>query len=556
MFDPVSEPFFRLDIASLAHPVSVLSFTGTEAISKPFVFELEVVCKCPDLDVRSLMYRSAWLSFAGTRIGIHGQIHAVCLSHRRSSAGHYRFSLGPRLACLAHRCNQRIFQGLTAPQIIARVLKEHGIHADNHRFELNGTYAERIYCAQQDESDLELVQRLCGEEGIHYHFQHSRLRHILVFSDSQGGFHRGPSCFYDTAPQRLESGAAKPSRHRVTHFTVNTSAGQEQSKRALERAEGSSTSPYLSAGLLLPLTEHPHVPWNHLWLLTEVQHLGNQVPILDQLFAADSSALPYQNFFRATPWEIGFRPALPAPRPRMFGVQLARVMGPVVGQVYCDPSGRISVQFDWEQQGHGARYASCWVPVSSVLAGLNHEHCLPRVGTNVVVSFIQGDPDQPMVTARLESNPAAQEVQSGDAERPRGGETLPSLDFRLCPGTFIGGELKVEMSPVGLLTFERNTHLAFRVGGSFVQINADHLNLHSVQITFDTQATPETNHGTVSFNAPHEQTFSANEQLLALLREGHPLVLLCGLPAGGSFAHCQQQPCNCRLKAGFDGRDT
>src|ERR1700710_3218701 len=116
MFDPVSEPFFRLDIANLAQPVSVLSFAGTEAISSPFVFELEVVSKCPDLDVRSLMYRSAWLSFAGTKVGIHGQIHAACLSHQRSSAGHYRLSLGPRLACLGHRYNQRIFQGLTVPQ--------------------------------------------------------------------------------------------------------------------------------------------------------------------------------------------------------------------------------------------------------------------------------------------------------------------------------------------------------------------------------------------------------------------------------------------------------
>ncbi|MEB0208991.1 contractile injection system protein, VgrG/Pvc8 family, partial [Pseudomonas sp. CCC3.1] len=77
--------------------------------------------------------------------------------------GHYRLSLGPRLACLAGRSNQRIFQGLSAPQIIARVLKEHGIRADAHRFELSGTYRERMYCAQHHESDLQFVQRLCEE---------------------------------------------------------------------------------------------------------------------------------------------------------------------------------------------------------------------------------------------------------------------------------------------------------------------------------------------------------------------------------------------------------
>lgn len=557
MLDPVSEPFFSLDIANLTPSVSVLSFDGTEAISRPFAFELEVFSKCPDLNVKSLMYRSAWLSFAGTKVGINGQIHAACLSQQRSSAGYYRLSLGPRMGCLGHRFNQRIFQDLTVPQIITRVLKEHGIHADAHRFELNGTYAERRYCTQQDESDLQLLQRLCDEEGIHYHFQHSRRRHTLVFSDSQGGFRRGPGCLYDSAPRRTGSSTNKPGEHRVSDFEVSVAQGNEVGNRALERAHGNSTAPFLGAGLLLPLSGHPHAAWNHLWLLTEVQHQGSQLPMLDQLFAADSSAVPYRNHFRATPWEIGFRPVAPTPRPRMFGVQRARVMGPIVDQVYCDAAGRISVQFDWEHQGHGARYASCWVPVSNALAGTGNQQSLPRVGTNVVVSFIQGDPDQPIVTTHLHVDHEALAANSSGMQFARG-ESAPSpLDLRLHVTAFAdsGSERTMEMSTGTRLTFDENTRLSFLVGSSRVQIDADCLALHSPRITFVAEPGPVAYEGDSGAVIHRDGVSSDDENLLVLLRDSHPLILLCQLPSGGSFAHCRQRSCSCRVNAGFDGRE-
>jgi type VI secretion system secreted protein VgrG len=557
MFDPVSEPFFRLDIPNLTHPISVLSFTGTEAISTPFAFELEVVSESSDLDLQGLMYRSAWLSFAGTKVGFNGQIHGASLSPRRSSVGHYRLSLGPRLGCLAQRYNARIFQRLSAPQIIERVLKEHGIHADDRRFELNGIYLERQYCAQYHESDLALVQRLCDEEGIHYHFQHSKRRHVLVFSDSQGGFRRGPSCFFDTGAERINSGAAKPGRPRVDQFTVSVADGNQVGSRALERAEGESTSPYLRAGLLLPLNGHPHAKWNHLWLLTEVQHQGHQVSMLDQLFAADASALPYRNHFRATPWEIGFRPGPPTQRPRMHGVHRARVLGPVIDQEYCDSSGRIRVQFDWGRQGDGAHYGCCWVPVSTALAREDQTGTLPRVGMDVVVSFIQGDPDQPLVTACIASDTEAQAFSAGNAEPKAETATPTALGLRLDPGAFVDADRRIEMSSGVSLTFDEHTELSFRVGDSSIQLNSDCLTLRSAQITFDTELVPiPCDDGDAASAEPQSDPLHPDgEQLLALLRGAHPLILLCAQPSGGSFAHCQLQPCDCRAQIGFDGRE-
>ena len=95
----------------------------------------------------------------------------------------------PQLSYLALRTNQRIFEHMTVPQIVAQVLQEHGIALGGYQFQLGPTvYPKRDYCVQYDESDLHFVQRLCEEEGIHYHFQHSEQGHVLVFGDDQSAF--------------------------------------------------------------------------------------------------------------------------------------------------------------------------------------------------------------------------------------------------------------------------------------------------------------------------------------------------------------------------------
>jgi type VI secretion system secreted protein VgrG len=564
MLDPVTEPFFRLDIPNLSHRLNVLSFTGTEAINQPFAFELEVVSESSDLNLQSLMYRSAWLSFVDTKTGINGQIHGADQSRRGPHLGHYRLSLGPRLACLAGRSNLRIFQGLSAPQIIARVLKEHGIRADAHRFELNGTYRERMYCAQHHESDLQFVQRLCEEEGIYYHFQHSRRCHMLVFGDSQGGFRRAPTCPFQTEPAQIKSRQSVSERHAVTHFSVSAADGGQDSRRALEQAEGESTSPYLGAGLLLPLSGHPQKEWNHLWLLTEVQHRGYQPQELDELLAAVISAdSPYSNHFQATPWEVGFRPSPAAVRPPMLGVQRARVVGPVVDQVHCDSLGRVNVQFDWGRQGEGAQYASCWVPVSSVLVGEgDDESAQPRVGMDVMVSFIHGDPDQPEITAYLQrqdaeyfdraagAHPASVSEPAGSDANGVPREDAQILRMRLDQRMFVSEGQKIELSGGITLTFEKDSELLFRVGDSSVHLGHDGLKLSSAQIMFNVDPAPQSAADKLRDEA--ELRARANE-LLELLQASHPLILLCRLPSGGSVAHCQRTPCACRAMTLIDG---
>ncbi|MDU8573810.1 contractile injection system protein, VgrG/Pvc8 family [Pseudomonas syringae] len=189
MPDPASAPFFHLEIASLQRRFTVVSFSATEAISQPYTIELEILGDGFDLDLTSLMYKPAWLSCGGEQgfpgqsfqgQGFHGQIHGATRKHYHPGPACYTLLMGPRLACLGLRHHSRIFQHMTATRIIAQVLEEHGLR-NTFRFDLQTECIERESCVQYQESDLQLVQRLCAEEGIHYHFVHSRRRHQLVF---------------------------------------------------------------------------------------------------------------------------------------------------------------------------------------------------------------------------------------------------------------------------------------------------------------------------------------------------------------------------------------
>ncbi|HCI1910939.1 TPA: type VI secretion system tip protein VgrG, partial [Pseudomonas aeruginosa] len=356
----------------------------------------------------------------------------------------------------AQRNNQRIFQHLTVPQIVALILEEHGILADAYRFQLGTRYPEREYCVQYDESDLHFVQRLCAEEGIHFHFRHSAEAHLLVFGDDQTVFPRlgRPTAYvhdsglvadepvikrfslrlasrttrttrrdYDFEKPRLllEAGnrpaADAPAEPDLEDYDypgrfVDRQRGKLLSQRALERhradrrlGEGVSDQPLLVSGHFLEIAEHPRAEWNDLWLLSEVFHEGKQPQVLEENVTSDTSASTddfqqgYRNRFLATPWEVFFRPPLEHPKPRVLGSQTAVVTGPPGEEIHCDRYGRVRVQFHWDREGQGDDKSSCWLRVASGWAGNGYGGIvIPRVGMEVLVDFLEGDPDQPLVS--------------------------------------------------------------------------------------------------------------------------------------------------------------
>ncbi len=285
MFDPANEPFFRLDVAGLSQPLAVSCFSGHEALSELFAFELDVPSEALKTDPGGLMYRSCFLRLGADGQGIHAQIQGINLRCSGLARDHFRLFLGPRLGVLAQRLRRRLFQQRTVPGIIAQVLGEHGLRKDEFRFILKGHCVLRPYCVQFDESDLRFIQRLCAEEGIHFHFRHSRDNHRLVFADGLGALAR-------FCPD--EDGA-------VEDFRVSLSGKVRRGgARSQEFAQGESDLPGLQCASFLPLSGHPCAAWNRLWLLTALEHRG------------DSSALApaglfYRNLFSATSWEVAPR---------------------------------------------------------------------------------------------------------------------------------------------------------------------------------------------------------------------------------------------------------
>ncbi|WP_213941719.1 type VI secretion system tip protein VgrG [Pseudomonas sp. dw_612] len=459
---------FTLTIQDLKTDLQVLEFTGREAISTPYAFDVVLVSEKPNLDLESLLHKQAFLAFSEGG-GIHGQIYRAGQGDAGKRLTRYSVTLVPRVAYLSHRINQRIFQQLNVPQIVARVLEEHGIHRDLYLFQLGSDYPPRDYCVQYDESDLFFIQRLCQEEGIHYHFQHSHEKHVMVFGDDQTVFPRleRPTLYkqdngmvaeesvinrfelrvetrtsrttrrdYDFAKARilLESDY-QPDVHQAQpdledydypgRFTLRE-RGKFLTKRALERhradyqqAEGESDQQQFVSGHFLHMSEHSCTHWNDLWLLTEVRHECKQPNVLEESAPSAASSREndfvqgYRNQFVAIPWDVSYRPPHLYKKPKVLGSQTAIVTGPKGEEIHCDAYGRVKAQFFWDRQGRNDDKSSCWLRVSSNWAGNVHGGVtIPRVGMEVLVSFLEGDPDQPLITGCLanSANPTPYEL--------------------------------------------------------------------------------------------------------------------------------------------------
>jgi type VI secretion system VgrG family protein len=450
MFAPANQPRFTLTLEGAQHDLKILEFTGKEAISQPFRFELEMVSERPDLELESLLHCQAFLSFDADGSGVHGQIYQVGQGDSGKRLTRYHLSLVPRLTYLGHRINQRIFQHQSVPQIIAQVLKDHAILRDAFEFRLGSEYPVREYCVQYAESDLAFIQRLCAEVGIHYHFQHSPDAHVLVFGDDQTVFPKLATPTLYLPGSGMSAGAPAVQRFNVrveTRTSVVTrrdynfekprlhlqsrvdgeqrpvledyhfpgqfndrDTGKHLAQRALERhvadfrqAEGISDESALVCGHFLQLSEHPRHDWNDLWLLTAVEHHGRQPQVLEESVTSDGEAFQgYRNTFLATPWDVFFRPALGPEKPRMLGYQPAVVTGPKDTEIHCDEYGRVKVQLAWDRDGELNEHSSCWLRVAS---GWAHDRygsvLIPRVGMEVLVGFIDADADKPLVVGCL-----------------------------------------------------------------------------------------------------------------------------------------------------------
>ena len=447
MLAAANAPQFTLTIPNVHHDFKVLSFKGTEAISELYAIHIELVSEDPDFDLERLLSQPAFLQFGLKGEGLHGHIEEVVAGDPGKRLTHYRLALVPALHYLQFSFNQRIFQHLTVPQIVTQVLQQHGLQTDVFTFHVR-TSAEREYCTQYGESDFEFIQRLCAEDGIAWHYQHSPEGHLLVFTEDPVFFRKlGATPFRHAAgmvaehpvvsrfavgfrtrtstvtrrhydlqrpTRRLENRFTEPFRPELEDYRylllVNTEKqGKQLVRQALERhrrdyelAEGTSNQPTLRSGHLFDLTEHRRKTYNDLWLLLSVTHHGKQPQSLEEAFVSDDKTPDgftqgYRNSFSAIPSDVCYRPPMPVPRPPLVS-QTARVTGPAGEEIYCDEYGRVKVEFHWDRTERNSEHSSCWLRVASSWAGDGFGAVtIPRIGMEVVVTFQEGDPDQPLI---------------------------------------------------------------------------------------------------------------------------------------------------------------
>jgi len=448
VFAQTNAAHFALSIPSVRNDFKVLAFDGTDSISCLYAIKVELVSEYPDFDLQSLLGQPAFLQFGLNGEGIHGRIEDVRAGEPGIRLTHYQLTLVPALHYLQFSHNQRIFQQLTVPQIIAQVLQAHGIQADAFTFHVSPSPA-RDYCTQYGEDDLGFVMRLCSEEGIAWHHQHSPDAHHLVFTDHQTFFpklgatpyqqgsgqvadHPVVSQFsqrfgtrtsavtrrdYDfTLPSRLVESRATAAftptleDYRYPTLMETEARGKQLARQALERhrsdyqlAEGESDQPELRSGHFFDLSEHPRKACNDLWLLLSVTHEGKQPQVLEESASSDSPAKDgfsqgYRNSFSAIPWDVFYRPPL-FTRKSVLVSQTARVTGPEGEEIFCDEHGRVKVEFHWDRAELNSDKSSCWLRVSSGWAGEGFGAVtIPRIGMEVLVTFLEGDPDQPLIT--------------------------------------------------------------------------------------------------------------------------------------------------------------
>ncbi|MBM1186236.1 type VI secretion system tip protein VgrG [Pseudomonas lundensis] len=448
MFAPANTAHFTLLIPYVPNDFKVLAFDGLEAISVLYAIQVELVSERSDFDVERLLSQPAFLQFGLKGEGIHGRIEEVRVGESGKRLTRYSLTLVPALHYLQYSFNQRIFQHLTVPQIIEQVLKGNGIQAHAYTFHVSQS-PERDYCTQYGESDFDFIQRLCSEDGIAWHHQHSAQDHLLVFTEDQTFFPTlGTTPYQQNSGQVADSPVVshfslrlstrtttvtrrsydfkRPSALLQSHFTAeftpaledysspapldNEQQGRQIARHALERhradytlAQGQSDQPTLRSGHFFNLSDHPRKRYNDLWLLLKVHHVGKQPQVLEESMTSDVTSddaftQGYCNTFSAIPWDVFYRPAL-VKRPTVVASQTARVTGPAGEEIFCDEYGRVKVEFHWDRAERGNDKSSCWLRVSSSWAGQGYGAVtVPRVGMEVVVTYLEGNPDNPLIT--------------------------------------------------------------------------------------------------------------------------------------------------------------
>ncbi|GAB7259837.1 type VI secretion system Vgr family protein [Dickeya ananatis] len=428
---------------------AVVDFELSEALNQPFALSLNLASSQPGIDFGTVLDQPCELLvwYEGE---LQRRVSGIVSRFAQGDTGfrrtRYQAEVRPALWRLGLRTNARIFQTQKPDTIISTLLEEAGI--TDYAFALRHDHAVREYCVQYRESDLAFIHRLAAEEGLFYYHEFEAGKHRVVFADDAGALTKGPALFFNLATQGLSEGAyvrrfryaeavstaevalkdysfktpaygllhnrmsseLDHQRESYQHFDYPGRFKQDPSGKAFTgyrldalragamTGAGESNAAELMPGGTFTLTEHPNPAFNLAWQVVAVTHSGQQPQALEEESGGEPTTI--SNSFEVVKATTTWRAAMPY-KPMVDGPQIATVVGPAGEEIYCDEFGRVKLQFPWDRYGASDDQSSCWVRVSQGWAGGQYGLiAIPRIGHEVVVSFLEGDPDQPIVTGR------------------------------------------------------------------------------------------------------------------------------------------------------------
>ncbi|HEY2250164.1 MAG TPA: type VI secretion system tip protein VgrG, partial [Planctomycetaceae bacterium] len=427
--------------------------TVTEELGRPFAFEMELLSKKGDIALSDVLGQGFTITItlpAGGQRYLHGLVSRFVQDGYRGDYHVYRASLRPWLWFLTRSADCRIFQTMTVPDIVKKIFGDAGF--SDYEAQLNGSYTAWDYRVQYRETAFAFVSRLMEHEGIYYFFKHESGKHTLVLCDDPSshaavsGYETVPyfppskrtprkehinewSVWQEVQPVKTiltDYDFTRPTASLLSQLNISRTHSQatgeifdypgtyQQSadgdayvkvrlnelSTEFEQASGKGDARGLSAGALFSLSGYPRDDQNGEYLI-----VATRCELLDNAYETEKKSdegLTYTCQLRAISSQQTFHTARTTPKSIVRGPQTAVVVGPSGQEIYTDQYGRIKVQFFWDRVGTNDENSSCWVRLGTSWAGNTWGAIfIPRIGQEVIVDFLEGDPDQPIITGSM-----------------------------------------------------------------------------------------------------------------------------------------------------------
>ena len=425
---------------------------GSEELGRLFNYELQLHSLDNAIDLNQLLGKPMCLSLQlddGGERHFHGIVARCSQNVDQGQFASYQATLRPWLWLLSRTSDCRIFQNLTIPQIIKQVFRDLGF--SDFEDALSRPYREWEYCVQYRETSFDFVSRLMEQEGIYYFFRHEQGRHVLVLADAYGAHTSVPGYasvpYYPKNEQqrerdhihdwhlaqqvqpgslelndydfqrpsaRIDVRSAMPRPHTAGDYPlydypgtyVQSADGEHYARTRIEalqtlheQVELAGNARGLGSGHLFSLTGFSRQDQNREYLIVGTRYYISQES--GETGGAGASA-QFESSLTCIDAQQSYRPLPNTHRPIVKGPQTALVVGPKGEEIWTDQFGRVKVHFYWDRHDQSNENSSCWIRVSQSWAGKNWGSMqIPRIGQEVIVSFLEGDPDRPIITGRV-----------------------------------------------------------------------------------------------------------------------------------------------------------